>query len=48
MTAVVKFGAAEFLREVEKGIFDWLFGDTDDEDAQLEDMILMDMDDEGE
>ena len=30
------------------GIFDWLFGDTDDEDAQLDDMILMDMDDEGE
>ncbi len=30
------------------GIFDWLFGDTDDEEAQLEDMILMDMDDEDE
>ena len=30
------------------GIFDWLFGDTDDEEAQLEDMVLMDMDDEGE
>ena len=28
------------------GIFDWLFGDTDDEEAQLDDMILMDMDDE--
>ena len=28
------------------GIFDWLFGDADDEEAQLEDMILMDMDDE--
>lgn len=27
-------------------IFDWLFGDTDNEDAQLEDMNLMDMDDE--
>ncbi len=27
-------------------IFDWLFGDTDDEDEQLEDMLLMDMDDE--
>ena len=30
------------------GIFDWLFGDTDDDDAQPLDMILMDMDDEGE
>ena len=30
------------------GVFDWLFGDTDDEEAQLDDMILMDMDDEGE
>ena len=30
------------------GIFDWLFGDTDDEEAQLDDMILMDMDDEGD
>ena len=30
------------------GIFDWLFGDTDDEETQLEDMILMDMDDEDE
>ena len=30
------------------GAFDWLFGDTDDEEAQLDDMILMDMDDEGE
>lgn len=28
------------------GIFDWLFGDTDDADAQLDDMLLMDMDDE--
>ena len=28
------------------GIFDWLFGDTDDEEAQLDDMVLMDMDDE--
>ena len=28
------------------GIFDWLVGDTDDEEAQLDDMILMDMDDE--
>ena len=28
------------------GIFDWLFGDTDDEDTQLEDVPLMDMDDE--
>ena len=28
------------------GIFDWLFGDIDDEDVQLEDMILMDMDGE--
>ena len=28
------------------GIFDCLFGETDDEEAQLEDMILMDMDDE--
>ena len=28
------------------GIFDWLFGDTDDEEAELDDMILMDMDDE--
>ena len=28
------------------GILDWLFGDTDDEDAQIEDMLLMDMDDE--
>ena len=28
------------------GIFDWLFGDTDDEEARLDDMILMDMDDE--
>lgn len=28
------------------GIFDWLFGDTDDEEAQLEDTILMDMDDQ--
>ena len=28
------------------GIFDWLFGDTDDEEAQLEDMLLMDTDDE--
>ena len=28
------------------GIFDWLFGDIDDEEAQLEDMIFMDMDDE--
>ena len=28
------------------GIFDWLLGDTDDEEAHLEDMILMDMDDE--
>lgn len=28
------------------GIFDWAFGDTDNEDAQLEDMIFMDMDDE--
>ena len=28
------------------GIFDWLFGDTDDEDAQLEDMFLMDRDEE--
>lgn len=28
------------------GIFDWLFGDADDEDNELEDMILMDMDDE--
>ncbi len=28
------------------GIFDWLFVDTDDEEAQLEDMIFMDMDDE--
>ena len=28
------------------GIFDWLFGDTDDEEAQLEDMILMEMDGE--
>ena len=30
------------------GIFDWLFGETDDEEAQLDDMILMDMDDEDE
>ena len=30
------------------GIFDWLFGDTDDEEAQLDDIILMDMDDENE
>ena len=30
------------------GIFDWLFGDTDDEEAQLDDMILMDMDDEND
>ena len=30
------------------GIFDWLFGDADDEETQLEDMILMDIDDEGE
>ena len=28
------------------GIFDWIFETTDDEDAQLDDMILMDMDDE--
>ena len=28
------------------GIFDWIFGDTDDEDAQLDDMILMDMDED--
>ena len=28
------------------GIFDWIFGDTDDEKAELDDMILMDMDDE--
>ncbi len=27
------------------GSFDWLFGDTDVEEAQLDDMILMDMDD---
>ena len=30
------------------GIFDWLFGETDDEEAQLDDMILMDMDDESD
>lgn len=30
------------------GIFDWLFGDTEDEEAELDDMILMDMDDEDE
>ena len=30
------------------GIFDWLFGNTDDEEAQLDDMILMDMDDEND
>ena len=28
------------------GIFDWLFGDTDDEDAYIENMIPMDIDDE--
>lgn len=28
------------------GIFDWLLGDTDDEESELEDMLLMDEDDE--
>ena len=28
------------------GSFDWPFGDTDDEEVQLEDMIIMDMIDE--
>ena len=48
MTEIVIYGAVSFMMEVEMGVFDWLFGDSDDEDAQLDDILLMDTDDEGE
>ena len=33
------------MKEIKMGIFNWIFSDADDEVAQLEDMIRMDMDD---